>query len=167
MFDVDLAGGESYRESSLFEAGDRAVIADTPWGGAGMTICYDMRFPQLYRALAKAGADMIWVPAAFTRTTGRAHWHVLLRARAIETGSFVLAPAQCGDHEDGRSTYGHALIVSPWGEVLADGGEEPGFVMAELALEQVGQVRQMIPSLQHDRDFDLPSTSESLRASGE
>lgn len=167
MFDVDLAGGESYRESSLFEAGDRAVIADTPWGGAGMTICYDMRFPQLYRALAKAGADMIWVPAAFTRTTGRAHWHVLLRARAIETGAFVLAPAQCGDHEDGRSTYGHALIVSPWGEVLADGGEEPGFVMAELALEQVGQVRQMIPSLQHDRDFDVPSTPESLRASGE
>lgn len=167
MFDVDLAGGESYRESALFAAGDRAVMVDTPWGGAGMTICYDMRFPQLYRALAKAGANMIWVPAAFTRTTGRAHWHVLLRARAIETGAFILAPAQCGDHEDGRSTYGHALIVSPWGEVLADAGEKPGFVMAELALDQVAQARQMIPSLKHDRDFALATASEALRAAGE
>ena len=156
-FDVDLANGESYRESALFDAGDRAVLAATPWGGLGMTICYDMRFPQLYRSLAKAGAAMIWVPAAFTRTTGRAHWHVLLRARAIETGAFVLAPAQCGDHPDGRSTYGHALIVSPWGEVLADAGEEPGFIVADLDLDRVAEARAMIPALRHDRDFAPPN----------
>jgi len=156
-FDVDLANGESYRESALFDAGDRAVLAATPWGGLGMTICYDMRFPQLYRSLAKAGAAMIWVPAAFTRTTGRAHWHVLLRARAIETGAFVLAPAQCGDHPDGRSTYGHALIVSPWGEVLADAGEEPGFIVADLDLDRVADARAMIPALRHDRDFAPPN----------
>ncbi len=166
MFDVDLAGGESYRESALFAAGDSAVLADTPWGGLGMTICYDLRFPQLYRSLAKAGAAMIWIPAAFTRTTGQAHWHVLQRARAIETGAYILAPAQCGDHEDGRSTYGHALIVSPWGEVLADGGEEPGFVLADLDLDQVARARQMIPSLRHDREF-RPPASAGLRATGE
>ncbi len=155
-FDVDLANGESYRESALFDAGDRAVLAATPWGGLGMTICYDMRFPQLYRSLARAGAATIWVPAAFTRTTGRAHWHVLLRARAIETGAFVLAPAQCGDHPDGRATYGHALIVSPWGEVLADAGEEPGFIVADLDLDRVAEARAMIPALSHDRDFTPP-----------
>ena len=125
MFDVDLAGGESYRESALFAAGDRAVIAQTPWGGAGMTICYDMRFPYLYRTLAKAGARILTVPSSFTQPTGRAHWHTLLRSRAIETGCFVIAPAQCGDHEDGRKTYGHSLIISPWGEILAEAGEEP------------------------------------------
>lgn len=156
MFDVDLAGGESYRESSLFQAGDRAVVADTPWGGLGMSICYDLRFPQLYRALAHAGATTIWAPAAFTRTTGKAHWHALLRARAIETGAWVLAPAQCGDHEDGRETYGHALIVSPWGEVIADAGEEPGFIVAELDMGAVEKARRMIPSLTHDRDFTAP-----------
>ena len=156
MFDVDLAGGESYRESALFEAGDRAILADTPWGGLGMTICYDLRFPRLYRALAKAGAGMIWIPAAFTRTTGRAHWHTLLRARAIETGAWVLAPAQCGDHEDGRKTFGHSLIVSPWGEIVADAGEEPGVIVAELDFAKVAEARRMIPSLTHDRDFSPP-----------
>lgn len=166
MFDVNLAGGESYRESDLFEAGDRAVLADTPWGGFGMTICYDMRFPQLYRALAKAGADMIWAPAAFTRTTGRAHWHTLLRARAIETGAFILAPAQTGRHEDGRRTFGHALIVAPWGEVIADAGEEPGFVIAELDFAKVAEARRMIPALTHDRDF-APPVQAGLRATGE
>ncbi len=156
MFDVDLAGGESYRESALFEAGDRAILADTPWGGLGMTICYDLRFPRLYRVLAKAGAGMIWAPAAFTRTTGRAHWHALLRARAIETGAWVLAPAQCGDHEDGRKTFGHSLIVSPWGEIVADAGEEPGVIVAELDFAKVAEARRMIPSLTHDRDFTAP-----------
>ena len=156
MFDVDLTGGESYRESALFEAGDRAILADTPWGGLGMTICYDLRFPRLYRALAKAGAGMIWIPAAFTRTTGRAHWHALLRARAIETGAWVLAPAQCGDHADGRKTFGHSLIVSPWGEIVADAGEEPGVIVAELDFAKVAEARRMIPSLTHDRDFSPP-----------
>ncbi len=160
MFDVDLAGGESYRESSLFEAGDRAVVAETPWGGLGMSICYDVRFPQLYRALAHAGATTVWVPTAFTRKTGAAHWHTLIRARAIETGAYVLAPAQCGDHEDGRETFGHALIVSPWGEVIADAGEEPGFIMAELDIGEVEKARRMIPSLTHDRDFAGPGPKE-------
>ena len=166
MFDVDLASGESYRESALFEAGERAVVADTPWGGLGMTICYDLRFPKLYRVLARAGAAMIWIPAAFTRTTGRAHWHVLQRARAIEAGCWILAPAQCGDHQDGRETFGHALIVSPWGEVVADAGEEPGVIVAELDLGKVGEARRMIPSLTHDRDF-APPVRAGLKAVGE
>jgi len=164
MFDVDLPNGESYRESDLFEAGDRAVLVDTPWGGLGMTICYDIRFPQLYRVLAKAGARMIWAPAAFTRTSGRAHWHVLQRARAIETGSWILSPAQCGDHEDGRSTYGHAVIVSPWGEVVADAGEEPGYVIADIDLGKSDEARQAIPSLRHDRDFAPPAQAAGRAA---
>ncbi len=166
MFDVDLAGGESYRESKTFRPGERAVVADTPWGRLGMTVCYDLRFPYLYRALAKAGADILAVPAAFTRQTGRAHWHVLLRARAIETGCFVLAPAQCGDHEDGRETYGHSLIVSPWGEVLADGGEAPGVVIADLDLAAVAKAREMVPSLSHDRSFAPPTTAVLREAHG-
>ena len=125
MFDVDLAGGESYRESRTFDPGATAVLADLPWGRLGMSICYDLRFPALYRALASGGADMIAVPAAFTRQTGEAHWRVLLRARAIETGAFVLAACQGGLHDNGRSTYGHSMIVSPWGEVLAEAGEDP------------------------------------------
>lgn len=155
MFDVDLAAGESYRESSTFRPGERAVVAETPWGGVGMTVCYDVRFPHLYRALAKAGASFLTVPAAFTVPTGKAHWHVLLRARAIETGCFVLAPAQTGTHDQGRRTYGHSLIVSPWGEVLADGGEEVGFITADLDLSAVAEARGMIPSLAHDRPFAL------------
>lgn len=166
MFDVDLPSGERYRESDLFTPGDKAVLVDSPWGGIGITICYDVRFPQLYRALAKAGANMIWTSAAFTRTSGKAHWHVMQRARAIETGCWILAPAQCGDHEDGRRTYGHALIVSPWGEVVADAGEATGFIVADLDLGRVAQARQAIPSLSHDRDFAMP-VQLGLRATGE
>lgn len=156
MFDVDLTEGESYRESKAYRPGDRAVLADTPWGGYGMAVCYDLRFPHLFRGLAKAGARILTVPAAFTAKTGMAHWHVLLRARAIENGCFVLAAAQCGTHEDGRRTYGHALIVSPWGEVLADGGEEPGHVIADLDLTQVENCRSMVPSLANERSFAPP-----------
>jgi predicted amidohydrolase len=164
MFDVDLPTGERYRESDLFTPGDKAVLVDSPWGGIGITICYDVRFPHLYRALAKAGANMIWTSAAFTRTSGKAHWHVMQRARAIETGCWILAPAQCGDHEDGRSTYGHAVIVSPWGEVVADAGEEPGYIIADLDLTRVAQARQSIPTLRHDRDFAMPIPAASRAA---
>jgi predicted amidohydrolase len=153
MFDVDLDNGESYRESSTFKPGGNAVMVGTPWGKLGLSICYDLRFPHLYRNLAKAGADFLAVPAAFTRTTGRAHWHILLRARAIETGCFVFAPAQCGEHVGGRQTFGHALIVSPWGTVLADGGEQPGYIMAEIDPAEVAAARGKIPSLSHDRTF--------------
>jgi predicted amidohydrolase len=155
MFDVDLGGGESYRESATYRPGERAVVAPTPWGGLGLTICYDVRFPHLYRTLAKAGASIIAVPAAFTVPTGRAHWHVLLRARAIETGCYVIAPAQVGTHDEGRRTYGHALIIDPWGEVLADAGEEPGMILAELDMARVAEARGKVPSLQHDRAFTL------------
>jgi predicted amidohydrolase len=157
MFDVDLENGETYRESATFRPGEAAVIAATPWHGLGMTVCYDLRFPHLFRALAQAGAAMIAVPSAFTEVTGRAHWHVLLRARAIETGCFVIAPAQCGVHAEGRRTFGHSLVVDPWGEILADGGAEPGIVTADIDLGKVARVRAMIPSLQHDRMFEMPS----------
>ncbi len=156
MFDVTLAGGESYRESETFLAGDRAVLADTPMGKLGLTICYDLRFPYLYRALAKAGAQLIAVPAAFTQATGRAHWHALLRARAIETGCFVFAPAQCGTHPRGRKTFGHSLIIDPWGEVIAEAGIEPGVITAEIDLAKVAQVRGQVPSLSNDRNFTGP-----------
>jgi len=156
MFDVDLGEGERYRESATFAPGREAVLAETPWAPVGMTICYDLRFPQLYRTLAQAGAQILTVPAAFTRVTGKAHWHVLLRARAIETGSFVLAPAQCGEHAGGRQTFGHALIVSPWGAILADAGEQPGYIMATLDLDQVSEARGKVPSLEHDRAFIHP-----------
>lgn len=156
MFDVDLAGGETYRESATYRPGEQAVVAATPWGGLGLSICYDVRFAYLYRALAKAGASIITVPAAFTVPTGRAHWHVLLRARAIETGCFILAPAQTGIHDGGRGTYGHSVIISPWGEVLADAGEEPGIILADLDLSKVEEARRMVPSLRHDRSFTGP-----------
>lgn len=156
MFDVDLPGGETYRESATFRPGERAVVAPTPWGGLGMTVCYDLRFAYLFRTLAQAGARLITVPAAFTVPTGRAHWHVLLRARAIETGCFVLAPAQCGIHDMGRATFGHALIIDPWGEILAEAGEEPGLITATLDLARVAEVRAMVPSLRHDRRFAPP-----------
>jgi len=159
LFDVDLEGGECYRESASIVPGDRAVLAPTPWGPLGMTICYDLRFPQLYGALAQAGASFLAVPAAFARTTGQAHWHVLLRARAIETGCYVLAPCQCGTHGGGRPTYGHSLIVDPWGRVLADGGEDIGFVMAEINPAEVAKARGMVPSLSHDRPFAAPDAA--------
>jgi predicted amidohydrolase len=169
MFDVDLQGGESYRESKTFRPGERAVVADTPWGKVGLTVCYDLRFAYLYRALAQAGAAFLTVPSAFTVPTGQAHWHTLLRARAIETGSFVFAPAQCGEHAEGRKTYGHSLIVAPWGEVLADGGEEPGVILADIDPAKVAEARAMIPALTHDRRFSGPAaaTVEALRAASE
>ncbi len=157
MFDVDLENNEIYRESDSFEPGDQAVLASTPWGGYGMTICYDMRFPDLYRSLASAGARILTAPASFTRPTGQAHWHTLLRSRAIENGCFMISAAQCGDHEDGRKTYGHSLIIDPWGEILADGGEESGVVIADLDLSRVEKVRGMVPSLKNGRPFSLPS----------
>src|SRR5882762_1072478 len=169
MFDVQLAGGESYRESSTFKPGEKSVLAETPWGVLGMTICYDLRFPYLYRDLAHAGATMLTIPSSFTVPTGQAHWHTLLRARAIETGYFVFAPAQCGEHAEGRKTYGHSLIVAPWGEVLADGGEEPGVITADIDPAKVAEARAMIPALTHDRRFNGPAapTIEALRAAGE
>lgn len=167
MFDVDLAGGESYRESKVYRPGDEAVLVDLPWGKLGLSICYDLRFPSLYRSLASAGAQMLAVPAAFTRQTGKAHWHVLQRARAIETGCFVISAAQGGDHEDGRSTFGHSLMVNPWGEIIAElDHDEPGFALADIDLSEVIAARGRVPSLQNGRRFDLHSeTSEqALRA---
>ncbi|MGC1611843.1 MAG: carbon-nitrogen hydrolase family protein [Pseudolabrys sp.] len=155
MFDVDLAGGESYRESRNYRPGDSAVLADLPWGRLGLTICYDLRFPALYRALAEAGATMLSIPSAFTKQTGDAHWHVLLRARAIENGCFVFAAAQGGKHENGRDTYGHSLIVDPWGRIIAEGGTETGVVMARIDPAEVTKARARIPSLQHGRRFEI------------
>ena len=156
LFDVDLPSGEKYRESNTVAGGNNAVIADSPWGKIGMTICYDVRFPQLYRKLAQAGAFALTVPSAFTETTGKAHWHTLLRARAIENGAFVLAPAQGGLHANGRHTYGHSLIVAPWGEIIAEGGTDPDIVIADIDTALVTDARARIPSLQHDRDFEGP-----------
>ncbi len=155
MFDVDLAGGESYRESRNYRPGEMAVLADLPWGRLGLTVCYDLRFPALYRALAEAGATVLAIPSAFTKQTGEAHWHVLIRARAIENSSFVFAAAQGGRHENGRDTYGHSLIVDPWGRILAEGGTEPAVVMAEIDPAEVANARARIPSLQHGRRFEI------------
>jgi len=155
MFDVDLPGGESYRESQYFRPGDKAVVADLPFGRLGLSICYDLRFPALYRALASSGAEFIAVPSAFTKQTGEAHWRVLIRARAIETGAFVLAATQGGLHENGRATYGHSLIVSPWGEVLAEGGEEPSVIFADIDLAASEEARARIPALKHGRSFEV------------
>jgi len=155
MFDVDLGNGESYRESNSYRAGDLAVLTDLPWGRFGLTVCYDLRFPSLYRALAEAGATILTIPSAFTRVTGEAHWHVLVRARAIETGSFVLAAAQGGRHENGRETYGHSLVVDPWGRILAEGGTEPDVIMAEIDPAEVAAARAKVPSLRHGRRFEI------------
>ena len=152
LFDVDLPSGESWRESASYRAGDKAVVVrDTPVGDLGLAICYDLRFPALFERLAEAGAQVIAVPAAFTVPTGRAHWHALLRARAIEAGLFVVAAAQCGQHEDERWTYGHSLIIDPWGEVLADGGEGNGLIFADIDLARIAEVRSRIPVLAHRR----------------
>src|ERR1041384_6819878 len=155
MFDVDLKGGESYRESRSYRAGDLAVVSDLPWGRLGLTICYDLRFPALYRALAEAGAMYLAIPSAFTRQTGEAHWHVLMRARAIENGSFVFAAAQSGLHENGRETFGHSLVVDPWGRVIAEGGTEPGVVFADIDPAEASVARGRVPSLQHGRRFEV------------
>jgi predicted amidohydrolase len=157
LFDVAL-GTESWRESAAYQAGTEAVLAQTPWGGLGLTICYDVRFPALHRTLAEAGAAMIAVPAAFTRPTGKAHWHVLLRARAIETGCWVIAAAQTGEHQDGRATYGHSLVVSPWGEVKLDMGEAPGIGLLDIDLAEVAAARAKVPALDHARPFRLVQT---------
>ena len=155
MFDVDLAGGESYRESRNYRPGELAVRADLPWGRLGLTVCYDLRFPALYRALAEAGATMLAIPSAFTKQTGEAHWHVLIRSRAIENGCFVFAAAQGGGHENGRDTFGHSLIVDPWGRIIAEGGTEPGVIVAEINPAEVANARARIPSLQHGRRFEI------------
>jgi predicted amidohydrolase len=161
MFDVNVSETEVYRESAAYRPGSRAVVAETPFGPVGMAVCYDLRFAHLFRRLAKAGARILTVPAAFNDTTGAAHWHVLLRARAIETGCFVLAPAQTGLHTEAqgpgkRRTYGHSLAIAPWGEVLADGGTEPGVIFVDLDMSQVEKARARVPSLSHDRDFEGP-----------
>jgi predicted amidohydrolase len=155
MFDVDLPGGESYRESRNYEPGDKAVIAHLPWGGLGMSICYDLRFPHLFRALAQSGAKFLAVPAAFTKPTGAAHWHTLLRARAIECQCFVFAAAQGGRHEHGRDTFGHSLIISPWGEILAEGDIHPTVITADIDLSKLEEARSRVPSLKHDRAFQI------------
>jgi predicted amidohydrolase len=166
LFDVRLPNGEDYTESKSVMAGETAVLAPTPWGPLGLTICYDLRFPQLYHALARAGARYLAVPAAFTKTTGEAHWHALNRARAIETGSYVLAPCQTGTHAGGRASYGHSLIVDPWGKVLADGGTEVGFITAEIDAQEVVHARQRIPALRHARHFEPPAPL-GLKEAGE
>jgi predicted amidohydrolase len=153
LFDVDLPNGESWRESATYAGGDRAVLAETPWGLLGLTICYDVRFPALYRSLAEAGASFLSAPACFTKQTGEAHWHVLHRARAIETGSFMISAAQGGRHEDGRETFGYSLIVDPCGRVLAEGGTEPGVILAEIDPSQVADARARIPALKHARPY--------------
>jgi predicted amidohydrolase len=155
MFDIDLGNGESYRESANYQPGDTAVISDLPWGRIGLTICYDVRFPALYRALAESGASFLTVPSAFTRKTGEAHWHTLLRARAIENGCFVFAAAQGGMHENKRETYGHSLIIDPWGVVLAEAGTEPGIILAKIDPAKVETTRKTVPSLQHGRRFGV------------
>jgi predicted amidohydrolase len=162
MFDVDLGNGERYAESATFQSGTCAMSVDLPWGRLGLTICYDLRFPHLYRNLAQAGADFLAVPAAFTKVTGEAHWHVLLRARAIETGCFVFAPAQTGIHAAGRKTYGHALIINPWGEVLADGGTDPGVISAKIDPAEVKSARGRVPAYGVEMDFRrLPPSNGS------
>ncbi|GLK76655.1 amidohydrolase [Methylopila jiangsuensis] len=164
MFDVDLPNGESWRESATYRPGETAIVADLPWGRLGLTICYDVRFPTLHRALAENGASVLAAPAAFTKQTGEAHWHVLLRSRAIETGSFVIAAAQGGRHEDGRDTYGHSLIVDPWGKVLAElDHAEPGVILAEIDLAESAAARKRIPALENGRRFGLLPPSEPTR----
>jgi predicted amidohydrolase len=162
LYDVDLPNGERWRESSTYTGGACAVVADTPWAPIGITICYDIRFPALFRALAEAGASILTAPACFTQQTGEAHWHVLHRARAIETGSFMISAAQGGHHEDGRDTYGHSLIVDPWGRVLADaGGNAPGVILAEIDLARVADARARIPALLHARPFTVERIGRS------
>lgn len=158
LFDVDLATGESWRESAVYRPGEKVVAVDTPWGRMGLSVCYDLRFPDLYRALTNAGVTMLLVPAAFTVPTGQAHWHVLLRARAIEAGSFVIAPAQTGRHEDGRETYGHSLVIDPWGDILLDMEEKAGLALADIDLSRVEEVRGRVPAIANRRDIPVDVT---------
>ena len=155
LFDAELPNGETYAESARFLAGSEATIAQTPFATIGLSICYDVRFPHLYRTLAQSGAHILTVPAAFTYTTGIAHWHILLRARAIENACYVIAPAQTGTHAGGRKTYGHSLIIDPWGEIIAEASTETGIITASLNLDKIPQTRQKLPSLKHTRDFTV------------
>jgi predicted amidohydrolase len=164
LFDIDLPNGESIRESNAYRPGRQAVLAETPWGRLGMTVCYDVRFPHLYRTLAQAGADFLSVPSVFTVPTGKAHWEVLLRSRAIENGAFLFAPAQTGEHTAGRKSYGHSLIVDPWGDVMAEGGEGVGIITAKIDPARIAKVRGGLPSLRHDRDFAAPEIARPLAA---
>lgn len=164
MYDVDLGNGESYRESKLYRPGTEAVIADLPWTRFGLTVCYDVRFPRLFHALADSGSAVIAVPAAFTQTTGEAHWHILLRARAIETGSYVIAAAQGGHHEDGRETFGHSMIIDPWGRILAEAERDPGIIFADIDPELSLTTRRRVPALANERDFTSPVVSASTLA---
>jgi predicted amidohydrolase len=161
MFDVEIGDGQTYQESKRYAPGEKAVLLDLPWARLGLTICYDMRFPALYRALAKAGAEVIAVPSSFTVPTGKAHWHALLRARAIESQCFILAAAQAGHHECGRDTYGHSIAISPWGEILSEAdGETTGFITAKIDLEAVKEARRRVPSLQNGRPFEVVDTAK-------
>jgi len=153
MFDVEVNDGSIYRESATYQPGTSACLARTPWGLVGLTVCYDIRFPALYRDLAKAGAKIIFIPSAFTEVTGEAHWHILQRARAIENGCFIVSAAQTGMHEQNRKTFGHSIIVDPWGNILADADKDVGFITADLDLNLVDEVRKKIPSLTHDREY--------------
>jgi len=165
MFDATLPSGRVIRESATYKPGARAVVAGTPWGAVGLSICYDLRFPQLFRKLAQAGAQLLVVPSAFTAATGALHWHALLRARAIENGCYVIAPATCGTHPGDHATYGHSLVVDPSGAIIADGGASPGVVAADIDPEAVSRARTMIASLLHDREFavvDSPRDAASL-----
>ncbi|HYF54977.1 MAG TPA: carbon-nitrogen hydrolase family protein [Salinarimonas sp.] len=167
LFDVDLPNGESWRESATYTGGDRAVVAETPWGLVGLTICYDVRFPALYRALAEGGASFLSAPACFTRQTGEAHWTVLHRARAIETGSFMISAAQGGTHEDGRETFGHSLIVDPWGRVLAEADDRPGVILATVDPALVADARSRIPTLRHGRPFRVETARRGVAQAAE
>ena len=158
LFDVDLATGESWRESAVYRPGEKVVAVDTPWGRMGLSVCYDLRFPDLYRALTNSGVTMLLVPAAFTVPTGQAHWHVLLRARAIEAGCFVIAPAQTGRHEDGRETYGHSLVIDPWGDILLDMEEKAGLALADIDLSRVEEVRGRVPAIANRRNIPVDVT---------
>jgi predicted amidohydrolase len=164
MFDVNLPSGENYRESATFVPGTEAVVATLPWGKLGIATCYDMRFPEQFKALAQAGAKYLTAPSAFTKVTGEAHWHILLRARAIENGCFVFAAAQGGCHANGRTTYGHSIVISPWGEILAEAGTEPGVIVADIDAAEVDRVRARIPSLDHARDFTVGGAQEQKLA---
>ena len=155
MFDVDIPGDKAYRESNAYQAGENGLVAKLPWGNLGLSICYDLRFPYLYRALAHAGADMITVPSAFTYVTGKAHWHTLLKARAIENGAFIFAPAQVGEHKNGRKTFGHSLVVDPWGNILADAGEKVGVIVVDIEMGRVSNARKQIASLTHDKNVAI------------
>ena len=170
MFDAAPGSGESYRESKHFQAGAKAIVADLPWGKLGLTVCYDLRFPALYRSLAQAGAAILAVPSAFIQQTGAAHWHALVRARAIETGSYVLAAAQGGRHESGRETFGHSVAVSPWGRIIAEAsdGVQPSVILADIVVGEVDEARRRMPSLGHDRPFEVeraPSHEGTVRTS--